>query len=499
MADADKELKIAIKTTADTSGAVAADRAIDEVNRSAMESTPAADSVGKLTQAEIKAAEAAGLAAKKFNDAAIEKLRAGRASQSAGVDMSKMGMLANQASFQIGDFVTQVQMGTGAARAFGQQAPQLIGSLSSMGMVSGPVGIALAGVAVAIPLITMAIEHFSSANDTLKPKLDAVNEAIDKNAKLVTQAYEAHVRDQKAAEDAIQTWEELEKARDHAAISAISNAQKELEANQVLNEALGIQLDLIGAKADMERAAREESARQAMNAEAAKAAQRTIAIAGDTANLNELRSFISDLQKRAEESNRAIGFIQSEMRKDGLTSINIEGWENQLANEIQNKGMLEKAISGFKDQARELEQKIAVNLSKASDQIAAADVAIQEIGDTLESDNAVGTAKEVKERMKQQADDLKTILADITPLNETQRQAVTELQQIAADGKVTADETAALGRNLQTLLGGVQVGIAEYRGTTQQLIDLMKQMARNQDDLNGQVRSLQEQLKQRPR
>ena len=68
------------------------------------------------------------------------------------------GMAMQQVGYQVGDFLVQVQSGTNAMVAFGQQATQLVGVLPMMGSFMGLSGTALiglsAGLGIAIPLVT---------------------------------------------------------------------------------------------------------------------------------------------------------------------------------------------------------------------------------------------------------------------------------------------------------------------------------------------------------
>lgn len=68
-----------------------------------------------------------------------------------GKSMNRMGVLTQQAGYQIGDFIVQVQSGTNAFVAFGQQATQVAGTLTLLGGKWIAIGTALG---IAIPLFT---------------------------------------------------------------------------------------------------------------------------------------------------------------------------------------------------------------------------------------------------------------------------------------------------------------------------------------------------------
>ena len=125
--------------------------------------------------AELSRAHMLGVTSTKQHEAAVESLnleyqnfqngvaQAGNrfsqyAAQSAS-RMSQFGVVTQQAGYQIGDFLVQVQSGTNWMVAFGQQATQLVGVLPLMG--AGFMGLSMgalvalsAGLGIAIPLVT---------------------------------------------------------------------------------------------------------------------------------------------------------------------------------------------------------------------------------------------------------------------------------------------------------------------------------------------------------
>jgi len=91
---------------------------------------------------------------------------------SSGKGMRRMEILAQQAGYQIGDLAVQIQSGTNAAVAFGQQGSQLLGFFGPMGALAG------AGLAITTGLVA----PFFKAKDTAKEAEDAfrkIGEALD--------------------------------------------------------------------------------------------------------------------------------------------------------------------------------------------------------------------------------------------------------------------------------------------------------------------------------
>ena len=113
----------------------------------------------------------------------------------AGRRMNAMGMATQQAGYQAGDFLVQVQSGTNAFVAFGQQATQLVGILplmaDSLGVSTGKL-IAISSIlGILIPLATAfgaalsrtggggeIFEELAFAIEPIRPLLDAIAVAM---------------------------------------------------------------------------------------------------------------------------------------------------------------------------------------------------------------------------------------------------------------------------------------------------------------------------------
>lgn len=136
------------------------------------------------------------LAARRYGVLEDAALRASSAQARVATRSNGMAFALQNAGFQIQDIAVQLSMGTSAARAFGQQLPQI---LSGLGMV-GPVallGTALGTIAaVAIPVISSLRNVDEAADDAgdsvgeLASELDQAREAQD----AYTQAVELSAR-----------------------------------------------------------------------------------------------------------------------------------------------------------------------------------------------------------------------------------------------------------------------------------------------------------------
>lgn len=90
-----------------------------------------------------------------------------------GRRMSRTGVMYQQAGYQIGDFIVQVQSGQNALVAFGQQATQLAGTMTLLGGKFLAIGTVLG---IAIPLVTAAGAAFLKARNNSKEAAKGVGD-----------------------------------------------------------------------------------------------------------------------------------------------------------------------------------------------------------------------------------------------------------------------------------------------------------------------------------
>ena len=125
---------------------------IGKVNAAVKQQTSAmggaASATSNVASATGRAAAATGRAAAVTSSAAVAAQNYANKQRMAGKATNKFGMYAQQVGYQVGDFFVQVQSGTDALVAFGQQGTQLAGLLP--GLAGAVLGIGLAlGTAIA--------------------------------------------------------------------------------------------------------------------------------------------------------------------------------------------------------------------------------------------------------------------------------------------------------------------------------------------------------------
>lgn len=250
----------------------------------------------------------------------------------AGQSSNRFGVVTQQAGYQIGDFLVQVQSGTNFLVAFGQQATQLVGILplmgaGFMGLSAGALVALSAGLGIAIPLVTAigaafmrtgedadsassGVDKYKQALDALKSSVSSTQAELNKltfgtqddavaNARqAMLDAQEEIVRlkaSQRTVRGGIAAPTQEEKAAIEAAIKnyrdlyfelrgLIASQESLAEAQRMLNghgsTAAGIQAKLVADKQEELRAAREL---EAATANALQVYARTRAEAEQTA------------------------------------------------------------------------------------------------------------------------------------------------------------------------------------------------------------------------
>jgi hypothetical protein len=137
--------------------------------------------VQRLRQELEQLATRAGVAQGALDNVTPTTNRLASAAQYSSRGMNQMGVATQQAGYQIGDFLVQVQSGTNWMVAFGQQATQLVGILPMFN--PGLVGLA-AGLGIAIPLATAlgaAFMRTSGTAETFTKSLEALNKQLSES------------------------------------------------------------------------------------------------------------------------------------------------------------------------------------------------------------------------------------------------------------------------------------------------------------------------------
>ena len=304
---ADRNVEIGIKTTADTTGVKKMTEAMGVLNASAGTS---ADKARVFTFASYNLDEALKTGANNV-ERNSDAVRVG------STNIGKMGMLANQASYQVGDFFTQVEMGTSVTRAFSQQAPQMLGALSSAGVLSGKMALALGGIGAAIPLLAMALPMLTQWFGSIGA---AADESTDKTVKLSEKLAELPLKMITDASNEIEAAIEnanalrvdlsgMVQAENEYSKAALDNAEKLRTAQENFNVVLGIRVDKyreLREAEKAEKAARDEAQRQQIQGMQDEIAKREKLLQDKEAALERRRALAAQLQAELEVQQRKL-------------------------------------------------------------------------------------------------------------------------------------------------------------------------------------------------
>lgn len=514
---ADKDIKIGIVTTADTAGVEKTTAAftglIDKV------------SVGQWGVYDLDAAF------KKVTPP-LEEIpgKGGKASAAFG----KMGQVANQASYQITDFATQVSMGTSAITAFSQQAPQLIGTFSASGLLSAKMALGLSAISVAIPITVIGLRLLTT---WLGNSAEASEKTEDRFKKLGDEAVRLQQEKLKSAREEMELVQdeadalkgkfgETIKASDEYKTASLKNQEVLRDAEKTINELLGERikkLDEIARKEAEAAAMRKREAESALAAQqerltlaqeaVEKAAQRKAnleKLAGETqaeldeklGTLQKLRDMLAETQKTANDP-LPLEFTagaQSDRGEKMDARIQARNFIVPLEGQISR---IEDLVNDLVKTRREEETKLRkadatlnAALSNENDIAEAVRIKSEEIVQTFEVSGIKDATNAAKERSQALASELKDAVGKI----ETNTTATSEIKErilkATADGVIAVDEQRQATDDFTKLIIEVRKGNAKFSENVTKLTELQNELLTMGIQNSEAIRKLEERLMQ---
>ena len=127
----------------------------------------------QAAQSRARSARTAHQLAQSLDTQTTAQTRANAATGAGVASRARHTALIQNAAFQVQDFAVQVAAGTSALRAFGQQAPQLLGGFGALGAILGAV------LAVALPLAGVMLNLGDTTEDAAEAT-DRLAEATDR-------------------------------------------------------------------------------------------------------------------------------------------------------------------------------------------------------------------------------------------------------------------------------------------------------------------------------
>jgi hypothetical protein len=449
---ATRKTRVQIDTTADTSGAKEAAKALGGVEKAAE----------KANKTQEKGSEKAATGNKKLTNSL------------GGV------------SLQIQDVAVQAQMGTDAVRILGQQGPQIAS-------VFGPTG-AIAGAAIGLGAILVdalvdnwlgELERGTEAAKELYEKLASdLEKAIGENAARAVRAFGKELEEQ-AHVFGVLNQAQLD-AIDH------TNARAELEAKvkEAVRQTTIEQIKLLEATGQItdakERiAAIEAESRAAADAEKIAAAERQIAksvteraqgfeeIALLTDQIEQSQAKITEHEKQ--QSIIGDTLVKQRRKAQARGDEAVERFEaspatRQMSAEMQG---LADNIAAERDRQQELNNQIGQvtalmdqQAGAIDNQQAALDILKQGIAQLGEQREIQNSLKDAVQSQSDLVSELNTGVKDFSAQSEIQKDAVSKIKQAASDAVITAQDSREIGANFQTLMSTLN---ANQLGTLQEL------------------------------
>jgi DNA repair exonuclease SbcCD ATPase subunit len=491
-----RKAQIQITTTADVSGA-----------------NQAAAAMGKLDQSTANASTAT-------KQIGSEAATAGR----------RMADLAGDVSTGGSSFDTFIQKAINLASVLGPKGV-IISSLIAIGVTATKTFLGMSDDA------QRAEENAKTLADTIKEigriASDIIKQDIDFGAERFAAA-------QEQAERLRESTQKVENADSKYAQTALANAGKIRDAIVQILELQGVQVDRQklaedqAADAATKRlqyaqsliAAEKQRLEDAKAAEAQSeaAAQRMEQVYADTkADLAENRQklqVLKDQRKELEEVAKTAGMSLPKSFDDFINrykeffttgTVGAAGRAAQAQLEspqaFAELGRLESEIKTQQDLLAEKTGKIAESLREAYDnfQLATTELeateqavatTIQGITETFEAGEIKARADELQKAAEAQAEGILGVIETITPMNAQQQQSIANLQVLASDGKIAANESLNATTNLSQLYGSLTGAQTEMNSRLRELINNQNLLATQLNAANVEIRQIKGKINQ---
>lgn len=148
-----------------------------------------------------------------------------------GKQTNRMGVLFQQAGFQVGDFAVQVQSGANVLMAFGQQATQIIGTMAALSTSIKAIA-AFSALGIIVPIATAIGGAFMRMRDNAKEAastVDAFSNAVS-SASTASEMHESSLVDLAdkyglLALEALKAGEEIARTARIRAVNSVNNTE----------------------------------------------------------------------------------------------------------------------------------------------------------------------------------------------------------------------------------------------------------------------------------
>lgn len=486
---ANRKVNITIETTANTSGAKQAEKAMDSLAQSAN--------------------------------------RVSTAGQAAGKSASRVGQLAGQAGFQVQDFAVQVGAGTSALTAFSQQAPQLLGAFGPAGAIAGAI-VAVGAIATQVFLkmgddALTADEKAKKLADKLDEVRQAAEKAISDKIDFGKQKIEDATTQAGLLADELNTVATNQLRLNKAVLDSLTEIN---QAERALDELRGqsgdkLKLQSEQAAADAERREQEVAIQIAAEEQQLKVAQEALVIAKNDLLLKQQQKQEAELSLKTEKdalkvaedrlkTTKALsGQIAFQPVGGGLagglpvTTQAARGAQGELASgKIQeqietikaNVEGITKAVSNTGELTVQVEdavrQVLAVE-SALTQTVSDVQTSIQSINIEATAEGVTETARQLSERAALLADEVKAITEGVTASTASEKQALEVIKGNLSNGAITLDEIRTTSAALTQLDPQIREAINGNTQKVSQLITIMQRFQTESAQLQRKIDMIQ--------
>ena len=395
-----------------------------------------------------------------------------------GRRMSRTGVMTQQAGYQVGDFIVQVQSGQNAMVAFGQQATQMAGTLTMLGGKFIGIGTVLG---IAIPLVTAIGAAFMRTRKDIKESSSEV-ETLDSRLKSLKSTLEEYKYTLQAIDQGV-SLEELFATRGvEAARQRVEEAEEAVnnfvEANQAALLLSGSGIPFISGFVDDKQ---KEVAEELV--EAQRQLQLLLEKEADT------RNEIAEGYKESFEEQIALLRLQLQFGRESEAARGLERLQSEQAYiaDLRRENLSQKQIDALVQQRR-----ITQNLA---DELERAEEAGTAIGGIDFSNIAQGAtwAGTLADKLAQ----ARAIAVDAAvggnadffdPRNETGRSGVVTRSRANPQGRSTTRQTSEGGGSSADALDSLMKRIAldeQLLGVSQERAQVMRALASSEREYSA--------------
>lgn len=520
---ADKDIKISIKTTADTSGVDKADASVKKLN-----GTVSVGSVQGFLDSTADKAKAAEFAFYDL-DAAVGKASTTNQTYTAG--QSQVQQSTRNSSAALLMFSQGLEDAQYGIRGVLNNIPGLVMSLGASGGVAGAISIAAVS-------FSMLFDWLGKTGEEASKSKDEVNQLAEDIGKLTTDKLQKTKEVIDAASTAAvtlrQQFTETKNAEDEYATATLSNAAQVAIAEQNINTLLGQRvshLQTIARIAAEEEKQRVNAAQQAIAAENEKleAARTKEQDAQD--RLDRYKKQAEDEKNKLEIERQRLSAFEAAMRAakkgseapsvpapspflpnggmgfapnpiDQDAGSNVAAAKAEYENLKQVVEAQEKKVNALVSSLNalnsddvgtiaKLEVAVGEAANKREDLESAVETSTRQIKETLASAQLRSKSDELVKIGEEAASEIQKVFTDVKTTTAAGEDARKALLKAASDGQITANEISTVSQSLMILTGQLQAGLAGSSENTSKLIEIATSLQLTVTTQGRQIQELQ--------